>query len=425
MPAIQPPPFSQEIQEIISNKPGWLIRNGIVLILFFILLLLALSNTINYPEILSTRANLRLKNLPIKINVKINASLNRLFVRENSNVGKNQLIAVLETKADYLEILNLSNSLDTLLYHIQLKKNEPIIDLFSNRYMHLGEVQQAYDVFLGSLNLYDEMANPDFITNNKTYWGILISKLHKLNEILLLQKSLFIVDNNYDSNLVSPAIPNNLKKIKGHTPNLIDQLQQKQSAVLNSASVLHYDNIPKKEYSNSAQVGRNADTVQLQSLIEIAASSLKSIVSNWKEKYLVTSPIQGKINFPSVLQEQQAFTANQYFCSISSIKEDYVAEIIVQEQNLKHVVLGQNVQLKLQAYPFPEYGYVPGVIEFISNTAKDSGYSVILSLPNGLTTNFRKQIPYKEGLQTQADIIYSDKRLLQRFIETFTKKTNK
>jgi HlyD family secretion protein len=56
-----------------------------------------------------------------------------------------------------------------------------------------------------------------------------------------------------------------------------------------------------------------------------------------------------------------------------------------------------------------------GKLEFISPIPTDSGYAAKIKLPNGLVTNYGKQIAYRDGLISSAQIITQNMRLLQRF----------
>lgn len=50
--------MEREVDEIINYQPGWVIRNGNLLFLFFFILLLSVSFLINSPEVIKIPANL-------------------------------------------------------------------------------------------------------------------------------------------------------------------------------------------------------------------------------------------------------------------------------------------------------------------------------------------------------------------------------
>lgn len=81
---------------------------------------------------------------------------------------------------------------------------------------------------------------------------------------------------------------------------------------------------------------------------------------------------------------------------------------------------GQEVLLKLAAYPYQEFGILKGRLQFIAAIPTDSGFIGKIDLPQGLMTNQHKQLHYREGLQAQAEIITSDRRLSARLLSSFT-----
>lgn len=67
--------ISNEVQEIISYQPVWLVRNGIVLFLLIIAALLGATFFIRYPDIIHANAKLTSINAQKKLKQKRTASL--------------------------------------------------------------------------------------------------------------------------------------------------------------------------------------------------------------------------------------------------------------------------------------------------------------------------------------------------------------
>lgn len=72
------------------------------------------------------------------------------------------------------------------------------------------------------------------------------------------------------------------------------------------------------------------------------------------------------------------------------------------------------VQLRFDAYPYQEMGFVKGKLDYVSPIASDSGFLASVHLLNGLHTNLNRTIHYKTGLKSEALIITKDMRLLER-----------
>ena len=141
--------------------------------------------------------------------------------------------------------------------------------------------------------------------------------------------------------------------------------------------------------------------------------------------YLLIAPTSGKIAFATFLQENQQLQANQIICFVNPENTQYYAEVYIPQTNFGKVQAGQEVLLKFPSYPFQEYGSVKGKIDFISNISTDSGYLAKVNLLQGLTTNYNKQVQYRDGLQAQGEIITKDMRLLQRFYFNIIKSVKK
>lgn len=111
----------------------------------------------------------------------------------------------------------------------------------------------------------------------------------------------------------------------------------------------------------------------------------------------------------------------QVVCYINPGDTDNFMEILIPQYNFGKVKPGQQVLLRFPAYPYQEFGTVKGVVEFISTTPSDSGYLAKVCLPQGLVTNYKKQLRYNTGLSAQADIITEDMNLLQRLFNNLRK----
>ncbi len=78
---------------------------------------------------------------------------------------------------------------------------------------------------------------------------------------------------------------------------------------------------------------------------------------------------------------------------------------------------GQKALIKLQEYPYAEFGMIIGTVRDITNVSLDSVYLVNISLTNGLHTTLNKKIPNKPSISGTADIITSNKSILQRIFQ--------
>lgn len=145
--------------------------------------------------------------------------------------------------------------------------------------------------------------------------------------------------------------------------------------------------------------------LQQKGLFMQAANTLKSQIAEWKRKYLLIAPVDGVINFSTFIQENQQLKQEQVLAFINPNNSSFYVEANIPQNNFGKVKNGQQIWLKLLAYPYEEFGKVKGQIDFISSISTNSGYLAKISLPKGLTINYRRTIQYRTGLTAQVDII--------------------
>jgi hypothetical protein len=152
--------------------------------------------------------------------------------------------------------------------------------------------------------------------------------------------------------------------------------------------------------------------------------TLKSSVDDWIKKYVISAPVDGKVSFIVPLQENQFLPSDKLIGYLNPADSRFYAQVILPQNNFGKVGIGEKVQLRFDAYPYQEFGYVEGKLSYISRIPSDSGFLATIDLPAGLMTNYRHEIQYRSGLASQALIITKDARLLQRFMYSIIQYTH-
>ena len=159
-------------------------------------------------------------------------------------------------------------------------------------------------------------------------------------------------------------------------------------------------------------------TEQKNALIQ-AMHTLKSDIEAWKQRYIAIAPTTGKVVFLTSLQENQLVKTGQELLYILPNGEGFHGEMNIGQFNFGKIKQGQEIIVKLQSYPYEEYGTLRGQIQSISEIPKDSIYFVKVNFPKGLTTSANKTIPFRNGMTASCEIITEDKRLIERFLKEF------
>lgn len=416
---------SEMMQEIVSDRPGFLIRWGNVFFLALLTLLVIGTWFIKYPDLIHAKAKLTSINAPKQVVSLVSGKLSKLSISENQTVNKEQVVGYVESTANHEAVLLLASNLNSIQALLNAGQADQIKKYFINATSQFGELQTAYQTFSQSFFSFDNyLANGFYLKKraillrDKNNLLKLYNNLHVQRELQeqdlaltqktfnaneLLKKDKVISDFDYrieESKLINKKLT--LPQIKSSIINNESQQAEKEKEII--------------ELDNSIS--------QQKLIFQQALNTFKSQVDEWRRKYVLIAPISGKIAFASFVQENQQLQANQIICYVNPENSQYFAEVVIPQSNFGKVATGQLVLLKFQSYPFQEYGSVKGKIEFISHIPSDSGYLAKVGLTKGLVTNHKKQIQYRDGLLANAEIITQDMRLLERFYYSIVRQTN-
>jgi HlyD family secretion protein len=409
--------LSGEVQEIISHRPIWILRNGITLFLVIIISLIAVTFFISYPDIVNAKAKLTSINAPKEVKTKTEGKLVKLNAVEGKFVQEGQLLGFMESQANHYEVISLSQTIDSLQILMNNNRAEAIPKFLLEPYQNIGEAQQAYQTFMQGFILFKQYLSSGYYLNKKILLQADMVYLQRLHVNLVKQKEiqeedLGLAKETFDANkslkedkIISPLDYRNEKSKYIGKALTIPQIS---SAIVNNESSQHEKRKEILQLEN--------EIAQQKGIFTQALNTLKAQLDEWKSKYLLISPIDGKIAFAGFMQENQQFQINQTICFINPENTNYFAEVYIPQNNFGKVKQGQKILLKLPSYPFQEFGAIESRLDFISNIPSDSGYLAKVILPNGLRTNYNKQVQYRDGLVALGEIITEDLKLSDRLL---------
>ena len=109
----------EQVNEIISNNPGFLVRNGIAIFIILLAGILCVCSFVKYPDVITAPAKLAAINAPKEIKTKLAARLIQLSATENIEVKQGDVLGYLESTANHQYIINLSKNIDNIAFEIQ------------------------------------------------------------------------------------------------------------------------------------------------------------------------------------------------------------------------------------------------------------------------------------------------------------------
>lgn len=411
---------SEEVQEILTRVPHWMIRWGSLVILFILLSLFAVAYMIKYPDIVSTQIIITTHTPPQKVVARVTGKIESILVQDKMRVQKNTPLAVIENSASYKDVFLLKSILDTLnLKSIQF----PFEKL---KLAQLGEVENAFAAFQKESLAQDLNLNlkPYQVEGNaQTYesiqlkerLGLLLSQKDINQSELQLQKSdLDRYEILYKKGIIATQ---EIEKQRL----LYLQSQKTYKTVLSTISQIKSSLNELNKNSKTTQINHQKENSTLERNQMQAFYQLKKSIKDWELNFVLTAAIEGKISFLQLWAENQTVTAGEnVFSIIPTDQKGYVGKAKAPAQNSGKIKIGQDVIIRLTNFPEREFGILKGKVTAISLTPdKDGNLLIDISLPQGLQTSYHKKIAFRQEMNGTADIITNDLRLTERILYQF------
>jgi multidrug efflux pump subunit AcrA (membrane-fusion protein) len=415
---------SSEVQEIIGNPPKGIIKKGNLFIFIFFVVLGILASIVKYPEIIPTAIEITSLNPPISLVAQTDGKI-KLLVEDNQLVEENEILAIIDNTTDYEEARQLKDILSQYNpndFIVNKKENLPEIPYFAN----LGSIQKSFAVFLISFNNYKDFIEQKYYENKLKALEPQFSKykdiieLEKKNTALQEDYQLALQDYERQKELFEQGANSKqeVEKAKSRMLQKKAQLQNKELGSLKEEMQYAELRNMKLEIEHEMMEKR----IKLESELIISYDNLFSDLNQWEKNYLLISPIKGKVILMTYWKDNQHVYKNSKVMTIDPVETTGTfGRVYLQSRASGKVEIGQRVNIKLENYPFEEYGMLEGVVESEPKIASDGTYFLELSLPNGLITSYGRTLEYKHGMMGVADIITEDLTLLERILYQFRK----
>ncbi|SEN56382.1 HlyD family secretion protein [Flavobacterium sp. CF108] len=413
---------SEEVQDILTKVPHWMIRWGTVLIFVIILMLFFVSWFIKYPDVVNTEIVITTNIPPEKIVSKSSGRIEAILVKNKSVVSKNSTLAIIENTANYNDVFLLKSIVDN--YNI----NDPKIEFpFSKlKNTQLGEIESAYAVFQKDYQAQE--LNHDlqpFAIENRAQISEKIQIKERL-EILQQQKVINESELQLQKNEVArfeilfnkgiiSAQEMEVKKLS------FLQAQKSYRSLLSSISQLRSSLIDNTKSSQSSQANSTKEEVNLGRNMAQSFYQLKKVIKDWELAYALKSSISGKVTFLQVWTENQTINlGDNVFSIIPDAKNGFIGKVKAPALNSGKIKTGQRVNIRLANFPDREFGVLKGKIQNISLVPdKDGNLLIDVALPDGLKTSYNKQILFQQEMKGSAEIVTEDLRLIERILYQF------
>ncbi len=133
---------------------------------------------------------------------------------------------------------------------------------------------------------------------------------------------------------------------------------------------------------------------------------------------VISAPTDGTILKLSLRNPGQTVESGAAIAQIVPSNAPLVFKARVTAADIARVKIGQSVQIRISAYPFPDYGILKGTVSSISPDAitpedlRVAYYEVTIEPEQPYLVKSDRQYPIQPGMEGRADIIYSQETVL-------------
>lgn len=420
---------TDEIDDLIDRMPS---RFGLwvsLIVLFFSACFIIIGFLVKYPETVSGKIVINTRYTAVKLVAASSGKIDILGYKSKDDIKEGEYLAIIQNSIDPKDL----KRTDSLLSRIDINTQE-VESLYYKfpKKVSLGEIGSKYYSFLNALHsLYNYRRENFFQKRESNLKAVLFEsqQLLKGNEtqrdIRLRNLKLLKRFHTRDSILLSQKVISQSELDRSEISLLTgrESLQQ-----INNQIAVYNQQINDAETElQQLQIERSEKERLMQIALIASYDELYSQVKLYEQKYVFKSPISGKVQFLKFLNNDQYIAAGEELFSVIPKDSNIFGQVTLPSTGAGKVKLGQPVVIKLDSYPYQEFGSVDGFVSsvsLISNSSHENerqvdNYLIEVSLPRGLISNYGIKLEFKHEIKGTADIIVKDRKLIERLFDNF------
>jgi HlyD family secretion protein len=358
-------------------------------------------------------------NPPAPLICKSSGRISRWFAGDGFSVENGDYIALISNRANLEDVIYLEKKLwetDTvdwlsLISGVTFRNN-----------LVLGELQEPFNTFWANLENFEDYKKNNFLPQKIDLSGQQLEKQEQQYQLSLVQQQMMEQEleiskkgfQRYEGLLGKGGVSESqVEEARGR----YIQAERSYTNFLASMKSAEINLISLKRSILELQEQKHKENRQYSQSFTDSYITLNSKIKEWKDKYLVTSPVAGKLTLTRFWGENHVINVGDRLATV--IPEDsakVICRAIVPSSGIGKVETGQTVHIKLSGYPYMEHGMLIGMISAISLVPEEKGYIVEITLNEGMVSNYREQLKLVQEMEGTAEIITKKIRLIYRFI---------
>lgn len=375
----------------------------------------------SYPTMVNATARVSAQNPPSELVARVSGKLQRIFVANGQQVNRGDTLGVVDNSASYRHMAKISAAVASICELGSWQQaDSTLLSVFSPQGFVLGDVQGSYAAFAGALASYRLFCGQHLHAQKLSALG---AEVHRYNQhIELLNRQLRLVCADYNIALKQFSRDSTLFAAGVIAPVELEQSRsaiiQKQQGVESAKLSVSGAHITVEQLRQSMAETRLEYGDQLQNLTNAVSNSLNQLrtdLAQWERNYLLVAPSSGRLTYMGVWSSLQEVTAaSPVFAITPSNMGQVQVHMVVPADGVGRVRPGQRVNVKLDAYPYMEFGTVEATVLSVSAGSTDEGFPAVASLPCGAVTTYGTKLQLERELSGTAEIATDELTVLQR-----------
>lgn len=406
---------SEDVQEILSTPPHILLSVGSSVIGGILLVLLVGCFIFKYPDTITSSVTITKVDPPVWIVAKSSGRLQELYAKDGQNVKAGDAIAVIENPASTTDVLKLDSLLSATFdggKRIEFSLNNAQLGNIQGAYTALVRAITDYNNFVDN-NLYEQRIAAEeaqlkpysaYVESIKKQVGY-SQQINTLNNVNYQREK-----NLYDKGLTSTS---DLESTEQSLLNSNMSTEQMRSSLSNA-------NIQVAQIYNTIselKLQKEQEKRQLETTLQSAWKSTKTAIEEWKQQYLLQSPIAGRVSYNNLWKvNQNIASGDKAFAIISSKNQLTIGKAKIPIAGSGKVKNGQRINIQLDGYPYLEYGFLTGRITSVAAMPDENVYTTTFELQESKMTSYGKTIQQTGDLSGIGEIITDDLNVAERII---------
>lgn len=409
--------FREEYYEDIHDmKPRWWMRWGALSAFIILIMIFFMGYLIEYPDVISSKIRFTTDKSSFVLPLEKGSQVEKILVQDNTSVMAGEFLLVLKDDSNFEDILMLNDKLNNFKFEQEymvaffnefLKIDLQLGEYVGNSWMSFtSELLEYYKVIeLKSYETQIKYIEDELVTQYelREQYIKLIKTDNEQKELLTRQ---FEVDSIlYDDKIISQFEYRNISS------NYLNEMKNLQQTILTL-------NRTDLEITKSVNTIKRLKCVQHEVLLEErlrirkAFNKLRSSILNWERRYLLRSPINGMVSFLVNLKEESFYEGD--IIVVTPDDNSFYATAEIPLIGAGKIQVGQRVILKLDDYPYREYGVLNGELSSFSLVSGENYYLGKIEIISRISTSHGKEVFVKENMRGVGEIVTNARNLLER-----------